>query len=165
MTLSAQRRGSWRARRPAARLVQDSASARRWQHREWEHATRLPAAGRIASEDVLRDRLTELGDQGWELVVVQPVGRRTGSTHARLPEPRSVPVVHLCSCSVTELFTPTHRDVHTRRLCSEETIGVARTRTKGGLRGHREGLTTVLKTDILLIALWLTRTGFSQGRQ
>ncbi len=132
---------------------------------QWEYATQTLAAVGIAGADVLCDRLTELGDQGWELVVVQLVGRRTGSTPARLGETRSVPVIHLCSCSVTELFTPTHRDVHTRRLCSEETTDVARTRTKGGPCGHREGLTTVLKTDILLKVLLLTRTGFSPGRR
>lgn len=53
---------------------------------QWEYATQTLAAVGIAGADVLCDRLAHLGDQGWELVVVLPVGRRTGSTPTRLGE-------------------------------------------------------------------------------
>ncbi len=48
---------------------------------QWEYSTHLLAAVGIVGEDVLRDRLAERGDQGWELVVVLPVGNPTTAIH------------------------------------------------------------------------------------
>ncbi len=49
---------------------------------QWEYATQTLAAVGISGEDVLRDRLADLGDQGWELVVVLPVGSLATSSHS-----------------------------------------------------------------------------------
>ncbi len=49
---------------------------------QWEYATQTLAAVGIAGADVLCDRLAHLGDQGWELVVVLPVGSSATLSHS-----------------------------------------------------------------------------------
>ncbi len=41
---------------------------------QWEYLTRTLTAAGVGGGTVLRDRLCDLGDQGWELVSALPVG-------------------------------------------------------------------------------------------